>query len=105
MSQKEKTDGIPFTLTFQHLNHLLNQPFLKTLNNFKMISRLALHNMGNSMARRSIQTIDQLELSNACRHDAKLVLSFRMLRKYLNPNNLLRLLITSCVPPSMSSIA
>lgn len=70
-----------------------------------MISRLALHNMGNSMARRSIQTIDQLELSNACRHDAKLVLSFRMLRKYLNPNNLLRLLITSCVPLSMSSIA
>ena len=53
------------------------------------------------MARRSIQTIDQLELSNACRRNAKLVLSFRMLRKYLNPNNL----ITSCVPPSMSSIA
>lgn len=70
-----------------------------------MISRLALHNMGNSMARRSIQTIDQLELSNACRHDAKLVLSFRMLRKYHDPNDLLRLLVTSCVTPPMSSIA
>ena len=52
MSQKEKTDGIPFTLTFQHLNHIIKSTILKNLNNFKMISRLALHNMGNSMARR-----------------------------------------------------
>ena len=42
-----------------------------------------------------------LELLNALAHDAKLVLSFTTYRKYRDPKDPLRSLITLRVPPPM----
>ena len=61
-------------------------------------------NMGNFLVRCSLKLMANLELSNAFRKDAKLVLSVIMLRQNQDPKDTSKLQITSHTTPLMSSI-
>ena len=106
--------ALVFTTNLQiHIvNCCINLSFLKILNYSKTIQRLALSfcnphlfrsNMTKTWATFSsgvhFKPITNLELSNALAHDAKLFLSFITQRKYRDPGDPLRSLITLHVLP------
>ena len=118
MSQKDKNDRIPFTLTFHPHNHVVKSIIL---NNFKLLQndpetgRIFLQpplisfkrdkNVCNFLVRSALKTNEQPALSNARAHDAKLVFSLLTLARYRDLSDLLRSPIVSHVPPQMSFIA